>query len=400
MPVFVRRFVMPLDLTTPVPYQVLVNCYSICLQAKIPAVLIGEPGQGKTSLNKAIGRVLGWPTETFPVPGKRSYAEIVGLPDRGSYGKGEDPYVMWLPYQYLVRLKQAERGIFFLDDLAEADMNMQSTYLSIISDQRFGDLYLPHISMAAAANPEDGKLKVRPAMKNRVVHLPAVMSTDDFAALLRRRQGRQFPDPEIPRLDARWEEKYLLARNAQIAAFLEQTPDFRHPDTDPNALAAEMLDAFPSPRTWDYVTLALAAYDGAFFRGTSLDDKNALATLVKGCIGDVAACAFWTWLAEDQLPNAEEILSNPEKALGEQKAFTTRKDRLYVMLSVMTRYLMRHADDAEKWCAGWKVLGLVAKKRAKPFGVPAALALYQNRPEGVDDPQELLQYADILAASA
>jgi len=271
-------------------YDITFTAVAIALQAEVPFVLIGTPGEGKTSSIKGIGESLGWPTEVVPIPGKRDPAMIQGLPRLDP----ETLVTKWMPFEWIKRLEEAtkegKRSLLMLDDIAEGTRDMQSYFLGVIADRILGDVELSRTSICGAANPEGDQLQVTTALANRLCHINWALTPQEFAALAR----SGFKTPDVPKLEERWRDLIPTSREA-YAAFCETLQGFHQVNPDGKS-AERLVGAFPSPRTWDMGGRLLAALDSV----TELPEmkrKYVKQLLLNSAVGREAAGAFFTWAA-------------------------------------------------------------------------------------------------------
>ena len=141
---------------------------AVSVQAGIPVLLWGSPGTGKTSVVRALGESLGWPTEVV-IGSIREPADFAGLP------VVIDGSVQMAPPLWAKRLASAGHGLLFLDELTTAPPAVQAAMLRVVLERVVGDLSLPEgVRVVAAANPpeeaSDG-WQLSPPLANRLVHL-------------------------------------------------------------------------------------------------------------------------------------------------------------------------------------------------------------------------------------
>jgi MoxR-like ATPase len=152
---------------------------------------------------------------------------------------------VWCPPAFLPR---SGEGILFLDELAQAVPMVQEACLQLVLDRQLGEYHLPdgwHI-VAASNRSEDraGTHRLISPLLNRFVHLDLEVSFDD------------------------WQR------------------------------------AFPTPRSWHYVSdlLHRAPHESA-------------ARVIAGCVGDGAAAEFLGfWRLYRELPDVEVALAQPDLA--------------------------------------------------------------------------------------
>ena len=397
-----------MDLSRSHKLQTGINVIALALQARVSFMLVGHPGSAKSSLIKAICKVLEKHLEVFEVPGKNAIHDVIGTPLKRPYkgldGSGEENDELWCQdyvyLEYILHARANPGSVIFFDDIADTPYQMQALYLALMGPERkFGNLRLTETSVCAAANPRGSTLEMKHSLLNRCLLIPWNPDHADMNESMR----NNFPAPQVPIVDPDWEEKFLPERLAEVATFLDQTPNILIPDADEGVVS--MNESFPSRRTWTMVAMLLATYDAATFNGEKLSGREELLILVKGLVGDVAATAYFTWKEQMRLPETKEILANPEiVAEPDHDLLGERIDRLFVMLTKMSGYVIRlgNSDDGvEAWYGAWKVLGILAENDRKGFASTTMLALLKHRPSMCsEDPEELSLYADVIAANA
>ena len=164
----------------------------------------------------------------------------------------------------------------------------------------------------------------------------------------------------------------ILSRGL-IAAFLHVRPALVcAPPTD----AASAGRGWPSPRTWEMAARLMAAGNAA---GATQDARSAL---IRGAVGDGAGIEFLAWLVEMDLPDPEVVLADPTAF-----RLPERGDRAYAALAAIASAVAGQLT-AERWTAGWRVLGIAADT-APDVAAVAARVLARCRPEGATLPAEI-----------
>ena len=85
----------------------------VAVAARVPVLLWGAPGTGKTSTIRAMADGMGWPCETV-IASIREPSDFAGLP----VVIGDQ--VRFAPPAWASRLAQAGHGLLFLDELSTA----------------------------------------------------------------------------------------------------------------------------------------------------------------------------------------------------------------------------------------------------------------------------------------
>jgi MoxR-like ATPase len=355
-----------------------VEALGIAVAARVPVLLWGAPGTGKTSAVRAMADAAGWPCETV-IASIREPSDFAGLPVvAGSDSDGSR--VDFAPPRWARRLAQAGQGLLFFDEVSTAPPAVQAALLRVVLERTVGDLELPEsISVVAAANPPEQAADgwdLSAPLANRFCHLDWPADARTMA------QGFSsgWATPAPPRMEPGWDRRVLVARS-WVAGFITARPDLA---VDVPADAAASGRAWPSPRTWDMAARLLAATETA---GSS---QEARSLLVRGAVGQGPGVELLTWLSESDLPDPEAVLADPD-------SFTLpeRGDRAYAALTSVAAAVASEATP-ERWAAGWVVFGLAAEAVPDVAAV-AARTLARCRPAGVPVPAEMAKFADLLS---
>jgi MoxR domain in the MoxR-vWA-beta-propeller ternary systems len=349
-----------------------VEALGVAVAARVPVLLWGAPGTGKTSVIRAMAAGLGWPCETV-IASIREPSDFAGLPV--VVGEG----VRFAPPAWARRLAEAGRGLLFLDELSTAPPAVQAALLRVVLERVVGDLELPaEVAVVAAANPPEQAADgwdLSAPLANRLCHLAWDVDPRAVADGL----AGGWAEPQVPVLPEDWTAELGLAL-ALVAAFLHARPALA-------CAAPSAADAagrgWPSPRTWEMAARLWAASGSA---GAGEETRSAL---VCGAIGDGAGVEFLAWLAEMDLPDPEVVLADPAAF-----RLPARGDRAYAAVAAVAAVVA--ADPTpQRWAAGWQVLGKAAES-APDVAAVAARTLARCRPGGAPLPTEVHLFAPVL----
>lgn len=349
-----------------------VEALGIAVAARVPALLWGAPGTGKTSAVRAMAQALGWPCETV-IAAIREPSDFAGLP---VVSAGD---VHMAPPRWAQRLAAAGNGLLFLDEISTAPPAVQAALLRVVLERVVGDLDLPDgVVVVAAANPPEQAADgwdLSAPLANRFCHLDWSV---DPAAVAQGLAGG-WEAPSVPALPEGWEERIAYTRGL-ISAFITVRPGLA---VDVPTDAARAGRGWPSPRTWDMAARLWAAAEAA---GASTEAATALIT---GSVGEGPGIELLMWEMEMDLPDPEKVLADPD-------SFTVpeRGDRAYAVLSGVASAVASN-PTVDRWLAGWKVLGK-AGESTPDVGAVAARVLAQCRPPGAPAPPEVKLFAPLL----
>jgi AAA domain (dynein-related subfamily) len=345
---------------------------ALAVAARVPVLLWGGPGTGKSSAVRDLACAMGWPCEVV-IASIREPSDFAGLPVVADGG------VRFAPPRWARTLHAAGRGLLFLDEISTAPPAVQAALLRVVLERVVGDLELPiDVAVVAAANPPEQAADgwdLSAPLANRFCHLDWNVEAATFAEGL----TTGWPSTTPPELPAGWEARQTSARGL-VAAFVAIRPALL---SAPPADASSAGRAWPSPRTWDMAARLLTA---AEITGASDEVR---AALVAGAVGLGAGMELLNWLAEMDL-------GDPEVALADPDGFTLpeRGDRAYAALSAVASAVAANSTP-ERWVAGWKVLAR-AGAAAPDVAAMAARVLARCRPDGTPPPPEVKLFAPLL----
>src|ERR1700677_5177024 len=225
-----------------------VEALGVAVAARVPVLLWGAPGTGKTSAIRAMAEAMGLPCETV-IASIREPSDFAGLP----IVAGDT--VRFAPPLWARRLADAGHGLLFLDELSTAPPAVQAALLRGVLERAVGDLILrDQVAVVAAANPPEQAADgwdLSAPLANRLCHL--TWHTDP-RAVADGLAGR-WEAPVVPLLRDGWQPEELLASGV-VAACLHVRPDLA---CAPPAEASSAGRGWPSPRTWEMAARLVGA---------------------------------------------------------------------------------------------------------------------------------------------
>jgi MoxR-like ATPase len=236
-----------------------------------PVFLWGPPGVGKSSIVRQAARARGMPLLDVR-------ASLLDPTDLRGIPAVVDGRAQWCPPSFLPG-PQDEPGVLFFDELNAAPPLVQASLYQLTLDRRVGEYQLPDgWHMVAAGNrAEDRSVTFRmpAALANRFIHLDFEVDFDDWRVWA---AGARLHPLVIGFVSTR--------RNLLL--------DMRNTDR-----------GFPTPRSWEMVSDALAA----------LGRPSDAADVLLGIVGEGAATEFLAYaqhaLSEEAI---EAILAKPDSA--------------------------------------------------------------------------------------
>ena len=366
-----------MTITTASEYSQVLQAIGICVSARIPVLLWGDPGEGKTSMIES-ARASGWDVESVIIS-QSEPSDLAGLPI-----VGDGNSVTLAPPAWAKRLAESDRqSICFFDEFSTAQPSLQAAALRILTHGEVGALQLPaSVAFIAAANPIDvaaAGWELAAPTASRFVHLNFNMPLEVFSEGSVTGVWPALPVYEPPADFAARQ----AAEMAHIAGFL------RVRESQLSVIpkdAAGRGRAFPTPRTWTFAgsLAALAAAVGA--------SNEVVRLLVAGCIGEATAHEYLTWRSNLDLPDPDDLLDGMEVDFS-----TLRADRVYVILqSVLVA--VRHNADSGRWTSAVKLCAQAGEQVGLDPAIPAVRALMREdvRPLNAAVPSEVLAFAPAL----
>ncbi|GEL96355.1 ATP-binding protein [Cellulomonas composti] len=357
-------------------YEAVLEALGACISTRIPVLLWGDPGSGKTSVVESAAG-LGWLVETMIISHYEP-SDLTGLPLlRGDH-------VVLAPPGWAKRLAEHDGpSIAFFDEFSTASPALQAAALRPLTHYQVGDLQLPPtVSFVAAANPADvaaAGWELAAPTASRFVHLEWGLPLEVYAECLVTGAWPVLPVGPLPDgFDAE-----LVRQRALVAGFLRSRPSqLSVIPTD----AVGRGRAFPTPRTYDYAA-RLAAF--AVANGSSPD---VVRLLVAGCVGPVVAHEFLEFARRQDLPDPEDVLAGGFLFTG------SRPDRTYVVLQSVLAAVQRK-PTARRWTAAVDACGRAAADVGVDAAVPVVRALLRPgaRPAGAALPASITVFAPVLA---
>jgi hypothetical protein len=245
----------------------------VCIDARRPFFMYGQPGVGKSDIVRQVFEELGFDTLIDERFATKDNVDVHGLP------KIEGNRTVWtMPDFWPDPAIHGETGILFLDELTSAPRPIQATLYQIVLDRKLGREKLPdgwHV-VAAGNRVEDRAIvhEMSTALRGRFIHADFDVDNDEWHA---------------------WAVAHDIA--PEVISFVKWQP---------NLLAAfdPTQRSCPMPRTWEFVSdLIKAGYDRR-------DEME----LIYGTIGQGAGSSFIGFLQIwRELPPLDLILMDPDR---------------------------------------------------------------------------------------
>jgi len=372
-------------------FEATIKALSLCIQTRVPALLEGGVGEGKTAIVEALFRrwcddyqvsivALHEPTEYggYPVPREASETQPEG--------------VAMLPLRWASRLARAKRPGLFLDEFSNGAPATRSATMRGVLDGVWGEVEIKNLATVVAMNPPEiaeSGYELSAPLSNRFAQLPWNMPVSYW----NEQHIAGFPDPDGgAALPSDW-EKHLPWARTMVAAFANARPDAIVKMPQEAALRSK---PFPTYRSWTMAERLIAACKALGY-GVG-DAKGALphdvlVQCVGGCVGSGAGLEFVTYIGELDLPDPEVVLANPDSL-----RLPERGDRAFAVLTAVVSVVLAN-NTPKRWNAGWAVLAKATTQQRPDVAASSARLLAQNRPGDTKLPKEVSAFVPILKAA-
>jgi hypothetical protein len=267
-------------------YKLLYGLY----HTKIPTMIWGNPGGGKTSTVNFLGKTLGKPTE-IRSGNKSDPTDFSGIPYLID-AKGADggKLLQFSEPKYVQVMKDSPEGILFFDEITTCSPVIQVALLSIIQDCQFGEFEIPKTIYRVAAgnyNNITGTHNMSLALMNRFCHIFYDMNIDFFMdGFVSGWQNHESAKINSSAEQVHKENNYRLA----VVNFVKQHPEFLDAFPQDGAVSDPHEFVYPTPRSWDMVVKLLSVLDE--------NEEDYIGELVKGCIGEAAGHLFLRFIKD------------------------------------------------------------------------------------------------------
>jgi hypothetical protein len=265
---------------------------------------IGDIGSAKTAMIEQLCQDLGLQCEAVLL-GLREPADLLG------YGVPQDDgYMRYHASDFVKRANDADGAVIYLDEFNYAAPSVQGAAQRMILEGIVGEAELePGVRFVLSMNPIEqamgaggGDLSI--ALANRMGHLKWIDPTVEQWGAWMLGDGEDLSESgDIIALEkdtlARWSKPWAMAR-ASVVTFLRSKPGLLKAVPKPNTPAAS--GPFPTPRSWESATRALASGNVH-----GLDEESRWA-FMGAFVGDEPVSEFISWQEANDLPDPEDVL--------------------------------------------------------------------------------------------
>src|SRR5699024_7060886 len=289
---------------------------SVAVDAKIPTMMIGDPGVGKSASVRALADELD--CDVIVLLGSQlDQTDLTGLPQGRELGKTENGRTIYgtvnLSTYWQIKILTEKKVILFLDEYSNVPPAVRAGMLTLLQDREFanGQKMPDETIVIGAMNPPDESTDgytLDHATKNRFFFMAWNPPAEEWYEGMQSAWGADVPKEELA-----WKQK--------IVRFIKDNPTYLHkkPDLEEaqptNVFLSDSSEievfhsAWPSRRSWDNLSKALSFAD----ESTYIQDE-----IAKGLVGHSAATQFRSWLRKHNTLNPAEVIEDPESVNWEK----------------------------------------------------------------------------------
>lgn len=363
------------------------------MRARMPAVLVGPPGTGKTAKMYEISDKLSYEMITL-IGSQLDPTDIVGLPKGENVGNDEngDPIfgtVNLAPW-WQVKILTSKKIILFLDEMTNTSPAVRASMLTMLQNREFpnGKKMPKETIVVGAMNPAeeaaDGNELDTPTT-NRINFLVWSPTLNEWHEGMLNAWGKSVSDKEMV-----WREKIVKFIKANPGELQKPPSTISSPEAygvDPgDASEMEVLRyAWASRRSWDNLSRVLVYADA----DTVVED-----TLAQGIVGYAAAAKLRNWLKRNSEITVTEVLNDPSIV----KWKTVKPDIANELLSSIVDL----SSDTENVDKALSVFEELANQDQASLGAPFIREFLANARKGASSPahqKEIMTRLKVLASS-
>lgn len=255
------------------------------IQLKIPVLLVGPTGLGKSSIIKEIAKELGRKVIDLRLS-QMEFSDLRGIP---FISKEEN--VKW-SVPHFFPTDENDNSIIFLDEINTAHSSILSAAYQLVLDRQIGEYILPKgVSIIAAGNrleDNDELTDIPKPLLNRFCHIEVKYNFESWL-------------------------------NHANSTFHKSVIDYLTQNKSDLFYSSITSNAFATPRTWERVSDILKSYQDQ----DVTSDLHSLQILVESCLGESSATKFLGFLKKKNKISVDfgKILSNPSYKIKDKVTY-------------------------------------------------------------------------------
>lgn len=337
------------------------RAFAAAVEANVPVLLWGDPGQAKTATIE--NAASSWGREHRTIIGStREATDFLGIMVE------TDGIITYSTFEWVRFLNAAKKALLIMDEFNTANPSTMKGMVRTVQERYVGDEKLnDSVAIVAIANPPATGVDAYdlPApMANRMLHLDWVFDTE----LWMDNVGTNFEHVVYPKLDSLLSANPVTRRAAvaaAVATYHKQNPDQLTPPVPTDPVKAGQ--AWASPRSWTNLISAMSHLEK--------DDLEAIKLVIDGTIGEATGLPFFTWYLANDLHDPAEVLDNP----GIVDWANERPDRLFFLVNSVTNLGLSVETN---WKKAALALAACANGDKPDVALPGAQKLMNNVPQG------------------
>ena len=282
------------------------------VQARVPVMVVGAPGTGKTASVRELAKKIGYELITI-VGSQMDPTDVTGLPKGEKVLEKEDGTAVWgtsyLAPWWQVRILTRKKVLLFLDEFSNTPSATRASMLTMLQNREFpnGEVMPKETIVIGAMNPAeqaaDGYELDLPTT-NRLFFIPWSPSAASWYEGMLEAWGEEVSEKEL-----HWRRR--------VVAFVKDSPTWLHREPNDvettevygvnrsNPSQMEVLrSAWASRRSWDKLAQVL---------GKAPEDNSIQDLIMQGLVGYAAAGAFRDWIRRNDVIDPRAVLKAPEK---------------------------------------------------------------------------------------
>lgn len=285
------------------------------MAARIPAMIVGEPGVGKTASMRAFADSIEYELVTL-LGSQMDPTDVTGLPKGEKIMDDADGNPVWgtvyLAPWWQVKIMRKKKVILFFDEFSNTSSAVRASLLTMLQNREFpnGETMPPETIVVGAMNPTEQAAdgwELDAPTTNRMVFLKWKTTAEEWYTGMLNAWGKEEQTSEAE-----------MAWRRLVVRFLKDSPTYlskmNNEETGtPEALGVNYNDpseaeilryAWASRRSWDNLSRILAHTE---------DDAHTIQdTIASGTVGRSAATAFRAWLQKNSAINPHDVIKNPK----------------------------------------------------------------------------------------